>query len=151
MNRNNLLSGIIVVLAILGYYFFGEGSSSTPSTPVQTSSQTAPVTTEQSSSFIVPNQTIYDLDGRIAYQGDIDLNPTLDRIQRGEKDSHDNDGAVFSNREGRLPKKNQGYYHEYVVRTPGISHAGPQRIIMGSSGEIYYTPDHYESFLRLDP
>ena len=48
-----------------------------------------------------------------------------------------------------LPARPQGYYREYVVRTPGMSHAGPQRLVLGDAGEIYFTADHYASFVRV--
>jgi len=99
--------------------------------------------------FIIRNVRIYDLDGRLAYRGDVDLNPTLDRIEQGVRDPHRNDGAVFGNFEGRLPRKPRGYYREYVLRTPGINGVGPQRVILGEDYEIYYTPDHYETFIRV--
>ena len=56
---------------------------------------------------------------------------TLDRIRAGEKFPHRNDGSVFQNREGLLPKQPQGYYREYVHPTPGVNGAGQQRIIQG--------------------
>ena len=49
----------------------------------------------------------------------VDLGPTLDRISRGERFPHRNDGSIFRNREGRLPSKPDGYYREYVHPTPG--------------------------------
>ena len=73
----------------------------------------------------------------------------FDRIERGESDPHDNDGSVFQNREGLLPDQPRGYYREYVVRTPGLSSVGPQRLILGENGEAYYTSDHYESFTQV--
>ena len=76
--------------------------------------------------------------------------PVLARIERGQSDPHRNDGGVFHNREGRLPQRLRGHYREYVVRTPGISHAGPQRLVIGRDGEVYYTADHYRSFRRLE-
>lgn len=36
-----------------------------------------------------------------------------------------------------------------VIPTPGIDGAGLQRIIIGNGGEIYYTPDHYETFYKI--
>jgi guanyl-specific ribonuclease Sa len=36
------------------------------------------------------------------------------------------------------------------VRTPGVSQVGPQRIITGAGGEVWYTPNHYESFTPLN-
>jgi guanyl-specific ribonuclease Sa len=64
--------------------------------------------------------------------------------------SHRNDGAEFQNRERRLPKRPAGYYREWVHPTPGLGGPGPQRIVTGGEGEIYYTPDHYRTFERLD-
>jgi ribonuclease T1 len=116
-------------------------------TQIQTNSSQ---TTATSSSLIVKNQTIYGLDGRIAYQGDIDLRPVFDRIQNGQRDNHRNDGVVHRNREGKLPRQSDPeYYREYVVRTPGLRSVGPQRLIIGKGGEAYYTPDHYQSFIRV--
>jgi filamentous hemagglutinin len=99
--------------------------------------------------LVVRGVEVRDLDGRVAWRGDVDLAPTLTRIAAGESDPHRNDGGVFQNREGLLPARSRGYYREYVVRTPGISHAGPQRLVIGSEGEVYYTHDHYRSFRRI--
>ncbi|HBK25143.1 MAG TPA: guanine-specific ribonuclease N1 and T1, partial [Planktothrix sp. UBA10369] len=38
---------------------------------------------------------------------------------------------------------------EYTIPTPGVSHRGARRFVVGSQGEIYYTSDHYQSFLRV--
>ncbi|GEM_PF-851272 len=59
------------------------------------------------------------------------------------------DGIVFQNREGILPKKSSTYYHEYTVVTPGSPDRGAKRLIAGSKGEIYYTEDHYVTFVRV--
>lgn len=67
------------------------------------------------------------------------------------------DGQVFSNRERILPAQARGYYHEYTVPTPGASNRGARRVIAGSgttgdvatSGEYYYTADHYRTFNRV--
>ena len=61
------------------------------------------------------------------------------------------DGSVFGNFEGRLPAKSRGYYREYTVATPGLSHRGARRIVAGRQTEMYYTRDHYETFVRLSP
>ncbi len=78
-------------------------------------------------------------------RGTVDLKPTLDRIQSGEKFPHRNDGSIYQNREGFLPKQSDGYYREYVHPTPGQSGPGSQRIIQGKGGETYYSSDHYKS------
>ena len=40
------------------------------------------------------------------------------------------------------------YYKEFSVPTPGPVDRGKARIVTGAEGEIYFTPDHYESFVR---
>ena len=62
-----------------------------------------------------------------------------------------NDDVVFDNREKRLPAKKSGYYHEYTVKTPGSADRGARRLITGQAHELYYTGDHYASFVVVDP
>lgn len=97
----------------------------------------------------IKNQKIRDQDGKLIYSGTIDLRPTLERIARGDSNSHRNDGTTFQNRERRLPTKPSGYYKEYVHPTPKTPGPGPQRIIVGKDGDIWYTPDHYRTFQRV--
>jgi guanyl-specific ribonuclease Sa len=59
------------------------------------------------------------------------------------------DGSTFLNREGILPSKPSGYYKEYTVPTPDVHSRGPQRIITSQNGEMYYTPDHYNTFEHI--
>lgn len=44
--------------------------------------------------------------------------------------------------------KTTGTQHD-VIPTPGIDGTGLQRIIIGNGGEIWYSPDHYETFYRI--
>ncbi len=97
----------------------------------------------------VENVTIHHRDGQVVFQGTIDLTPTLTRIVRGQRLNLPDDGIVFQNRESRLPAQPAGYYHEYVHPTPQLYGLGPQRVIVGADGEVYYTPDHYRTFKRL--
>jgi ribonuclease T1 len=60
------------------------------------------------------------------------------------------DGSEFSNREGHLPQQGPGYYREYTVATPGSPDRGARRIVSGQAGEIYYTRDHYQTFIQLN-
>lgn len=71
-------------------------------------------------------------------------------IERGGPFPHDEDGTVFQNREGLLPDEDRGYYHEYTVPTPGSRDRGARRLVTGAEDEVYYTADHYESFVRVD-
>ncbi len=116
----------------------------------QTKPQPPPTTVEKARPTLIPQVTLKDQDGDVIYQGPIDLQPTLDRIAKGQRNSHRNDGSVFQNREGRLARKPSGYYHEYVVPTPKQGGPGPQRLILGKGGEVFYTADHYRSFRRID-
>lgn len=59
------------------------------------------------------------------------------------------DGKIFGNFEGLLPKQKRGYYREYTVPTPGADTRGARRIIRGQDGTMYYTSDHYVSFRRI--
>ncbi|HVV09338.1 ribonuclease domain-containing protein [Amycolatopsis sp.] len=73
-------------------------------------------------------------------------------IQRGGPFPYPrNDGVVFDNREKLLPQQRSGYYHEYTVPTPGSADRGARRLITGGSKELYYTGDHYASFVVVDP
>ena len=78
--------------------------------------------------------------------GEVDLSGTLERIALGKKFPHRNDGTTFGNRERRLPRQRGGYYKEYVHPTPGVNGPGPQRLVIGAGGDVWYTPDHYDSF-----
>ncbi|RCS57347.1 ribonuclease domain-containing protein [Parvibium lacunae] len=82
---------------------------------------------------------------------------TLQLIRQGGPFPYTRDGTVFQNFEQRLPRQRRGYYTEYTVPTPGLSHRGARRIVAGAgkqndpktSGEYYYTADHYQRFLRI--
>ena len=74
---------------------------------------------------------------------------TLGRIAGGGPFPYERDGAVFSNREARLPRRERGYYREYTVKTPGVRDRGARRIVAGRGGEYYYTDDHYRTFRRI--
>ncbi|MGV9264352.1 ribonuclease domain-containing protein [Kitasatospora sp. NPDC003701] len=75
---------------------------------------------------------------------------TLGLIARGGPYPYRSDGIVFENRENRLPRKASGYYHEFTVVTPGSGDRGARRVVTGSTGEQYWTADHYGSFQEID-
>ncbi|MDE7262265.1 MAG: ribonuclease [Oscillospiraceae bacterium] len=56
-------------------------------------------------------------------------------------------GDTFGNREGVLPK---GKYHECDIDTIGENSRGAKRLVYSDDGRIYYTEDHYETFILLD-
>lgn len=82
---------------------------------------------------------------------------TLALIRKGGPFPYRRDGQTFRNFEKRLPLKPAGYYREYTVPTPGARDRGARRVVAGAgasgdvrtSGEYYYTDDHYRSFRRI--
>ena len=87
----------------------------------------------------------------------VEARQTLAKIKRGGPYAYRKDGSVFGNREKRLPAQPRGYYTEYTVKTPYSRDRGARRIVAGrgvernpaTSGEYYYTDDHYNSFRRI--
>jgi len=78
----------------------------------------------------------------------------MGQIAAGGPFRYEKDGTVFFNREGLLPRQKRGYYREYTVPTPGLSHRGARRIVCGGEqprapDACYYTEDHYASFRRI--
>ena len=76
---------------------------------------------------------------------------TWELIRAGGPYPHpDRDGSTFQNREGLLPDEERGYYKEYTVPTPGSRDRGARRLVTGAESEVYYTADHYETFVEVD-
>ena len=72
-------------------------------------------------------------------------------IVQGGPYPYDRDGVTFENREKLLPIAARGFYHEYTVPTPGSSDRGARRMIVGGHIEVvFYTADHYGSFVEVD-
>ena len=74
---------------------------------------------------------------------------TIALIRKGGPFPYERDGAVFGNRERRLPAPERGWYREYTVKTPGERTRGARRTIAGRDGTLYYSGDHYRSFKRI--
>lgn len=82
---------------------------------------------------------------------------TLALIKRGGPFPYKQDDSMFGNREHRLPSQPRNYYREYTVKTPGSKDRGARRIVAGAgagndprtSGEYWYTDDHYNTFRRI--
>ena len=140
MKKPNLLRTVAAIALLVAIAWLVLPEQPVPAVPAVESS---------ASELLIEQVSIRDLDGRIAWQGTVDLAQTLERIEQGRSDPHRGDGGVFENRERMLPSRPSGYYRKYVIRTPGIRHAGPQRLIVGRNGELWYTSDHYRSFIQI--
>ena len=58
-------------------------------------------------------------------------------------------GDKFGNREGLLPKASGRQYYECDIDTDGENSRGAKRLVFSNDGLIYYTEDHYETFILL--
>lgn len=58
-------------------------------------------------------------------------------------------GDRYYNYEGSLPKKENRQYYECDINTLGAQSRGAERLVYSNDGLIYYTPDHYNTFVLL--
>jgi guanyl-specific ribonuclease Sa len=90
------------------------------------------------------------------------------RVRDGRPLPYPKDGVVFQNREGRLPQRPAGFYREYTVLPPAGSpgditvggrrfrisppqgRRGAERLIIGGGELLWYSPDHYKTFIPLE-
>lgn len=131
-----MLLAIIVLAATLWQRHHGSPAQPTPGIQSSTTAVTA----------------AHETDSRLPAWLPAEARDTLARIARGGPFEHGQDGGVFGNYEGLLPKQPRGYYHEYTVETPSAHNRGARRIITGGNppAVYYYTDDHYRSFRRFE-
>ena len=108
--------------------------------------------TDPTSGIGAPSATPHRAGARAPQGLPAEVTDTLARIAAGGPFEHAQDGTVFGNYEGLLPRQPRGYYHEYTVETPGARTRGARRIITGGTPPqvYYYTEDHYRSFRRIE-
>lgn len=91
----------------------------------------------------------------------------IEKIINCEKLPFKEDGQIFYNKENKLPQMPKGYYREYTLVVPkdadkefyigdtlytaypSYGSRGPERIVIGGGKDIYYTPTHYDSFVKI--
>ena len=144
-NKRNPLTTIFSLVAVIAVaiYFFADLPARFFSDDLQA---TASQTSDLSNNAVNSNQAKL-------ITGDAQIDTTIALIQQGGPFPYPNkDGSTFGNRESRLPAQSQGYYREYTVPTPSLSHRGPRRIVTGGNPPtVYYlTVDHYDSFSKLE-
>ena len=92
-------------------------------------------------SGLQPNLTLAD--GTIKVM-DVDLTETMKRIDNNTPNATLKDGATYKNDTHPKIKNKKGVtYTEWTVPTPGVHGRGNQRIVVGSDGSRWYTPNHY--------
>lgn len=141
-----LLTLAVILVLVVG---LGMVLASPPETPVSPGASVTSTISASSTPASAPAVAGSGLDAVAASSLPPEARETLALIARGGPYPYARDGAVFSNFERLLPRKPGGYYKEFTVRTPGETDRGARRIVAGESGEKYYTPDHYESFLLI--
>lgn len=60
-------------------------------------------------------------------------------------------GDLFGNYEGLLPNAKGRTYRECDIDTLGKEYRGPKRLVYSDDGLIFFTEDHYDSFIQLYP
>lgn len=122
---------VVAALATAGIVIPGLDGGDSPSAPLQT----VPVASEAFPADPAERAAIAEV---------------LAAIESGDPLPYEEDGGTFQNREGLLPAQPLGHYREYTVETPGSPDRGARRLVIGETGETFYTDDHYASFTRID-
>jgi guanyl-specific ribonuclease Sa len=133
------LAGLVVLVLVGWLVKTSAGDNTPPSAPSQ-SSASAGVPGADSGLAVKPLSQLPE-----------QATATWQLIAKGGPYPYRQDGVVFENRERLLPQEKSGYYHEYTVDTQGSDDRGTRRLIQGAGKELYYTGDHYESFVVVDP
>ena len=130
---SGLLAGVVLVVALLVVFLRPSGAE--PET-VPTGAATVDA---ESGLTLVALATL-----------PVEVRETVALIDRGGPFPYAKDGAVFGNRERLLPIRPNGFYREYTVPTRGEDDRGARRIVTGDDGgQLFYTADHYASFVRV--
>lgn len=173
MNKNKKYLGILfaVLLALLVGFILGRNTNNTnnqvvvtptPEVTTDTSTPTPTPSTDTSSQEVLDEHGTYDTKDEVAL-----FIHTYNRLPdnymtKAEARKHGwNGGAlnrvvegmciggdVFSNFEEVLPDID-GTYYECDIDTLTKKKRGAKRIVFSDEGDIYYTPDHYETFELL--
>ena len=101
------------------------------------------------------NVTVVHHGNMIAEGVTVDLRGTIAGIKSGKLKPRE----YYRNDKDKLPVKpdDKEYYLEFTHPTPDIFKQkgiikgdGPERIVQGKNGELYYTSDHYDTFTPLN-
>lgn len=139
----------LIALVVFGWVFKDLTSSSTPSSGPTSSSAPAKSTSAAAGGAVAGSESGLEVKPLTSLpQQAADTWKLIEK--NGPFPYPRNDGVQFQNREKRLPAKAGDYYKEYTVPTPGSPDRGARRLITGNQREVYYTADHYDSFVVVD-
>ena len=146
---------LVLVAVLVGLLRPGSDTAASPAPTARTgaSSASAPGTRGPSPSSSVRGRDP-ETGLRVVALADLprQAQDTVALIEKGGPYPYAQDGVTFGNNERLLPAHPRGWYHEYTVRTPGERDRGPRRIVTGDHDrQIFYTADHYATFVRVSP
>ncbi len=146
MTPKSLLS-LLVMAALL---FFGQQLGLLPAEEALPSTELLPITAPQNiADYIFENGELPDnfitKDEARALGWDSAVNEVSD-VAPGKSLG----GDRFGNYEGLLPDAKGRTWYEADANYHG-GDRGAERIVFSSDGLVYYTPDHYESFIEMHP
>jgi hypothetical protein len=92
--------------------------------------------------------------GTTVYTGPLNVSNTINRIRADNGPITTDDGIVFTNSSHQLPPG--GTYYEFNVAPRGgtdhtftFASPGPMRLVLNTSGSLYFTGDHYSTFVPV--
>lgn len=135
----------VAVLVVLVFAYLSQGGTAPTAAPPRSSNDASVGAT-----CVVPTTGSDELAWLCLNDLPVQAQQTVALIDAGGPFPYDKDGATFNNFEKILPRQPRGYYREYTVKTPGEDDRGARRIITGDHDrELFYTDDHYETFVRV--
>src|SRR5262245_36735495 len=134
-----IVAALVTLWVPLAVSACGAGTATAPNVP--TAAATVPTAATQTPSSGLPTIPVSALPPEARH--------VLALVDAGGPFPYHQDGTIFQNAEGLLPRHDSGYYREYTVPTPGASDRGARRLVVGRSGDVYYTADHYASFRQV--
>jgi ribonuclease T1 len=138
----------LIALVVVGWFVRDLREPDTATTPVGSASPSASISVSTGG---VPGAKASGLDVKSLSSLPAEAGATWKLIEaNGPFPYPRNDGVTFQNREKRLPQQKAGYYKEYTVPTPGSPDRGARRLVTGSEKEVFYTGDHYSTFVVVD-
>ncbi len=149
-----LLTGLLLVLALLAGTLTGCGQTHNHTDPVPKQTQQTAVTEDgeytardQVALYLhtyghLPSNYITKEEARAL--GWVSSKGNLWDVAPGKSIG----GDSFGNREGKLPEEKGLRYYECDINFDG-SFRGGERLIYSNRGQIYYTGDHYNTFTLL--
>lgn len=106
----------------------------------------------------IPSTSVVNF-GTTVYTGPLDTSITLDRLRDDNGPNRSGDGALFTNNGNPPLPTNRGNFYEFTINpqtgcspnftTSQIAFPGPLRFMVDTSGDVYFTGDHYATDRNL--